>query len=132
MDFAYSVTVNKNTLDIPDVDAVTIRTQTLADFISEQQMDRICLMKIDVETHEVEVLKGMGDYLDRLRPVMIIEVLDEPIAEQLTELLKDKDYFYFNIDDVRGTVRQTTVIEKSDFWNYLVCDKLTAQSLGLI
>ena len=131
-DFAYSVTVNKNTLDSADVDAVTIRTQTIADFIEEQQLEHISLMKIDVETHEVEVLKGMGDYLNRFRPVMIIEVLNESIASELTLLLKDKDYLYFNIDDMRNTIRQTAVIEKSDFWNYLVCDKLTAQSLGLI
>ena len=39
-------------------------------------------MKIDVETHEPAVLKGMGEYLRSFRPTMLIELLNDEVAQQ--------------------------------------------------
>lgn len=132
-DFAYSVTVNQNRLGKNrKVKELTIQTKTLSQFIEENKIQSIDLMKIDVETHEPEVLNGMGKYLKEFQPTMIIEVLDESVAEKINIILKDLDYLYFNIDDKRNTVRQIQKIEKSDYWNLLICNKSTAQELALI
>jgi len=130
-DFAYSVTVNKNTLTV-EADEITIRVKTLRDFISAAKLQSIDLMKIDVESHEPEVLEGMGRYLEAFQPTILIEVLDEVSGKKLTDMFAGMGYLYFNIDDNRGTVRQTTVITKSDNWNYLVCKPDVARRLRII
>lgn len=132
-DFAYSVTVNQNRLNKnTKVKELTIYTKTLKTFIEENKIKSIDLMKIDVETHEPEVLLGMGEYLQLFKPTMIIEVLDNEIANRLNTILENFDYLYFNIDDEKNSIRQVTKIEKSDYWNFLICNKETAIKLKLI
>jgi len=132
-DFAYSVTVNKSLLgdDTPQK-KLEISTVTLHQFVQEYSLTHISLMKIDVETHEPEVLSGFGNYLTEFRPDMIVEVWDKQCAVQLNEIFKGLDYLFFDIDDKNGTVSQKQSIEVSSFWNYLICKKETASKLGLI
>ncbi|MBL7895878.1 MAG: FkbM family methyltransferase [Bacteroidia bacterium] len=131
-DFAYSVSVNKNTFFRKNVIETPIDVKRLSTFIQENNITSIDLIKMDVETHEVHVLNGMGEYLKRFKPTFIIEVLEEEIAEKLNELFKDMGYLYFNIDDKNNSVRQTERITKSDYWNFLVCNEATAKKLNLI
>lgn len=132
-DFAYSVTVNQNRLNSnTEVKELTIKTKTLETFIEENKIKSIDLMKIDVETHEPEVLIGMGKYLKQFKPAMIIEVLNDDIAKRLNAILENLNYLYFNIDDANNSIRQIAKIEKSDYWNLLVCSERTAKKLNLI
>lgn len=132
-DFAYSVTVNQNRLsEKTKVKELTIKTKTLKTFIEENEIKSIDLMKIDVETHEPEVLIGMGEYLKLFQPTMIIEVLNDEIAGRLNIILENLDYLYFNIDDKNNSIRQVAKIEKSDYWNFLICNEKTAEKLNLI
>jgi hypothetical protein len=108
-----------------------IDTITLKDFIEKQGMTKIDLMKIDVETHEPEVLEGMREYLGKFNPVMLIEILNEEVAAKLNKLLAGLDYLYFNIDENNG-VRQVKEVTKSDYYNFLFCKKEAALKLGLI
>ena len=87
-------------------------------------------MKIDVETHEVEVLQGMGKYLDLFRPAMLIEILNDEVGAGVEEMVKDKGYLYFNIDENAG-LKKVDHIYKSDYYNYLLCDADTAKYLDL-
>jgi FkbM family methyltransferase len=128
----YSVTVNKNLNSSSTVvKEFEIDTITLKDFIEAQGLTKIDLMKIDVETHEPEVLEGMHEYLAIFKPVMLIEILNEEVAEKVNKLLEGLNYLYFNIDENRG-IRQTTSITRSDYYNYLICKKEVALKLGLI
>ncbi len=127
----YSVTVNKNMLHQNKGVEREIRTITIADIIEQNKIDKIDVLKIDVETHEVEVLRGMGKYLDIMRPAMLIEILNDEVGEGVQNLLKDKGYLYFNIDELGG-VRQVSSITKSDYYNYLVCNETIAHKLGLL
>lgn len=131
-DFAYSVTVNKNTTKGREVTELEIEVSQLSTFISKNNIHKIDLMKVDVETHEVEVLGGMANYLKEFKPTMIIEVLNEEIAEKLNTIFNGMGYLYFNIDDVKNSIRLTPKITKSDYWNYLLCDENTAKQLKLI
>lgn len=132
-DFAYSVTVNQNALD-PETETqeLTIKAQTLKSIIEECQITSVDLMKLDVETHEPEVLSGMGEYLLKYKPTMIIEVLNDEIAEKLNHLLDGMNYLYFNIDDATNQVRKVDTITKSDYWNFLICNRTKAKQLSLI
>lgn len=129
----YSVTVNKNLLSPQTAcKEIKIKTKRLDSFIEENNITRIDLMKIDVETHEPEVLAGMGKYLKEFRPDMLIEILNEEIAGKVEKLVKDLDYLYFNIDEKNGLTTKTEKIEKSSYFNYLLCKKETASRLNLV
>ncbi len=131
-DHIYSVTVNKN---LHPEGSETIKTEietvTLSSFIGSRNLDRIGLMKIDVETHEPEVLDGMGPFLKRFRPDMLIEVLNDEVAARIEERVKGLGYLYFNIDEEKSITR-TDRITHSDYFNFLLCREDTAKALNLI
>lgn len=129
---ALSVTVNKNLHD-PDRPVIEkeISTITLQQFIEDAGINRVDLIKMDVETHEAEVLEGFGEYLNRFRPSMLIEILNDEVGKKIGDLVAGLDYLYFNIDENKG-IRQVDSISHSDYYNYLLCSKTTAQQLKLI
>lgn len=132
-EFAYSVTVNQDTVaDSKQSRKVLIDVRRLDTLIAEGIVPVPDLIKIDVERHEFEVLTGMIETLSSAKPDFIIEVLDDEQAQKVDSIFEGRGYVYFNIDDVKKSVRQTTTIEKSDYWNYLVCKPETAKLLQLI
>jgi len=42
-----------------------------------------------VETHEPEVLEGMGELLVKYRPILLIEVLSDELGERFKDWLKN-------------------------------------------
>ena len=110
-----------------EIDVITIDK-----FIEENNTGKIDLIKIDVETHEPSVLAGYRNYFSIHRPDFLIEVLSESVAEKLRDFFEGSNYCYFNIDERKGSIRRTVTIEKSDYFNYLVCTKESAKELKLI
>lgn len=132
VDNIYNASVNKNLN--PPTEAVIeheVSTVTLATFIESHNIERIDLMKVDVETHEVEVLEGMGYYLDQMMPTMLIEVLTNEVGERLENLLRGKGYRYFWIDGNCNAVRPAGNLWNGCYGNYLVCTASVARTLGL-
>lgn len=127
-----SVTVNKN-LSAADTKVFEkkIETITLNSFVKNYDIEKIDLIKIDVETHEPEVSEGFSEYLKIFRPVLIIEILNDEIGEKVNKIVAGLDYLYFNIDERKG-IRQTKKITRSDYFNYLLCNEDAANELGLI
>lgn len=130
-DHIYSVTVSKD-LSEENVKTfpVEINTKRLDTFIEEQKIEKIDLIKIDVETHEPQVLEGMGYYIEKFKPSILIEILSDEIGEHVQKLLDGKGYLYYHIDEVNEP-KLVSNITKSDFYNYLVCQKEIAKDLGL-
>lgn len=131
-DFAYSVTVNKKTIFDKKAHELEIEVMRLDSFIEQNNISTIDLIKLDVETHEVEVLNGMGRYLNEFKPTFIIEVLNAEIAEKLALIFEGMDYLYFNIDDKNNSIQKVNRITKSDHWNFLLCNEKIAKELRLI
>lgn len=121
--FAYSVTVNEN-LWVKDKEPfkIDIDTITLKDYIEKNKISKIDLMKIDVETHEPEVMQGFADYFLRFKPVMLIEILSEEIAEKLNPYFNPALFDFYNIDEHSG-VKKVDNLSKSDYYNFLVVPK---------
>lgn len=113
------------------VATLTFQCCTLDSFIKANGIQSIDLIKIDVETHEPQVLAGFVEHLTIFKPSILIEILNEDIGNRIWEMVHPLGYLYFNIDE-RGTVRQTTKIEKSDYYNYLICTELKAKEIGLL
>jgi len=81
----YSSTVNRDPFPNDPSVIKEIELKKLSTFIEENNL-KIDLMKIDTDTHEFEVLEGMGEYLYSMKPSMIIEVLKD--KERIERILK--------------------------------------------
>jgi FkbM family methyltransferase len=128
-----SVAVNKNLLPAgAKASEVRIETITLDSFIRKNNIQKIDLVKIDVETHEPQVLQGFKEHLSYFKPALIIEILTDEIGERVAKLTESLNYMYFNIDDIKGSVREVNTLTRSDYFNYLLCSRETASGLGLI
>jgi FkbM family methyltransferase len=126
----YSISVNRNAYEGKPVSPVTIDTIRLDDFVQARKLEAIDLIKIDVETHEAEVLQGLGRYLREFRPALLVEIREEALAARIAELVAGLDYAYFNIDETAG-VRRMATLGVSDYFNCLICSEETARSIGL-
>lgn len=81
-DHTYSVTVNKNlNPETKNIQISEIQTTTLDDIIEQEKISKIDLIKIDVETHEPEVLEGYKNHLLIHKPTILIEILTEEIGK---------------------------------------------------
>lgn len=105
---------------------------TVADILKNIDRDHVDLLKIDVETHEPAVLRGFADIIRKDRPSMLIEILNEKVASEVSEIIKGLDYVYFNIDDVTWPPPQVASLAKSEHLNFLICKPEVARSIGLI
>ncbi len=131
-DYTCTSSLNKDINGGENVVETKITVERLDTFIEATGLKKIDLMKIDVETHEPQVLEGMGKYLQEFNPAILIEILDDEVGEKVESLVKNNGYVYFNIDEKAGTVRKVASITKSDYWNYLLCSPTTAKELGLV
>lgn len=71
---------------------VECRVARLSTIIAEQRLERIDLLKIDVECSEVEALRGISDeHWPRIRQ-LIVETHDEALLNEVTGVLRAKGY----------------------------------------
>ena len=128
----YSVTVNKNMYDPgTPIKTVNIRTIKLDTLVEEQGLPKIDLIKIDVETHEAEVIEGYLKYISIYKPTILIEILTDEVGQKVEEMISNLNYLYFNIDENNG-IRKVDKILKSDYYNYLLCSSKIAEKLNIL
>jgi FkbM family methyltransferase len=108
---------------------LTVPVSTLSNLIQEEFCKIPDLVKIDVETHELQVIEGFG-YDLALSKAFLIEVLNDEIARGLNIFFANKGFIYFNINDEKNSLRLTDSIQKSDFWNYFICAPEVAKKLS--
>jgi FkbM family methyltransferase len=112
------------------IDQYPVKTQTLKNYIEEYNIENIDLIKLDVELHEYEVLEGFENYLERFKPDMLIEILTDEIAKKIEQLVENKDYLYFSINEQGEAVKKEHLF-KSESFNYLICSAESATHLEL-
>jgi FkbM family methyltransferase len=74
-----------------------VTATSLDRFCEDQQLTDVDLVKIDTEGSEVDVLRGMRRVIERNRPTIICEVLDESPREPIIELLSPYGYRSFSL-----------------------------------
>ena len=127
-----SVTVNKN-IHPPGTSSspVRVKVKTIQSYAEVRQIEKIDLMKIDVETHEAEVLEGMGKLLAYGKPTLLIEILNDEVGSKIESIINGLGYLFLDIDENTG-VYKVDHITKSRYYNYLCCSEPIAKRLGLI
>ena len=126
----YTATLQKVSHDL--LNTVKVKIITLDDLIKVKALDRIDLMKIDVEFHEPEVIKGFS-LISRYHPSILIEILSDDIGRRVQKEIEDfgGGYLYFDIDEQKG-LRNVENIRKSSGMNYLLCTEPVAREMGLL
>jgi FkbM family methyltransferase len=80
-----------------------VKTIKIDDYLSQKSIKKVDLVKIDVEGCEPWVIEGMKETMRNLKPVIMIEVLDERLntvnssKEQLFELFSENNYSAYEI-----------------------------------
>ncbi len=65
---------------------------TLDSFLQERDIGSVDLVKMDVETHEPEVLLGASQLFRRCRPVVFLEILASANIAELDAIRAGVDY----------------------------------------
>jgi len=76
-----------------------IKCVSLDDYIAENDVQSCDLIKIDVETAEVAVLKGASKTIQKFRPVIVCEVIREQVAKEIEALMSQHGYKLFHLED---------------------------------
>lgn len=88
-------------------------------FLRDRNVGRVDLVKIDTESTEPQVLRGMRDCLERDRPTLVCEVLKDRGAEQpLEAVLGPLGYRYYLLTP-DGPVLRDRIEGHPDWLNYL-------------
>lgn len=69
-----TLNVNFNENNESGYEIIKVNTETLDEFVNKKNIHKIDLIKIDVEGHEFELLKGAEKTLKTLSPILIIEI----------------------------------------------------------
>ena len=122
-----STTIGENN---SNVIAKKIDVTTLDSFIANNSIPRIDLVKIDVETFEVEVLEGFQENLKKFQPTLLIEVLNEEVAKGISKIIANINYNFYNISESTG-ITKVDAISKSSSYNYLICTPEVSEKIGI-
>ena len=96
------------------------------------KLNKVDLLKIDVEYHEVEVLEGMRNYIENWKPDMLIEIVDTETASKIDEMISGFGYVIYDINDVNKTIERINKVRRSTGLNILICKKESALAAGLM
>lgn len=78
-----------------DLEKVVVPITTLDHFVAEHKLERVDLVKIDVEKAEPQVLRGMTGVLEKFKPHIICEVLQGSLTDELESVLAPRGYRYY-------------------------------------
>ncbi|MBM3349813.1 MAG: FkbM family methyltransferase [Betaproteobacteria bacterium] len=99
---------------------IEVSTCSLDSYFIRHGISGLHLVKIDVERHEPQVLRGMRYLLQQFRPTLLLEVLDDEVAKRVQDEVDGFGYYYFSINEQLGSLRKVDRIAKSDTLNFLV------------
>lgn len=79
---------------------IKVKIRKLDNVLKELKIEKVDLIKIDVEGFEAEVLKGARKTLKKYHPKIIFEAWNENYLKRVKEILKPFNYKIKKIDDV--------------------------------
>lgn len=111
-------TLNTNFIETNEsgFDLLDVQTNTLDNFCVEEHIKKIDVIKIDVEGHEHEVIKGALQSFEKYKPSLIIEIEQRHHTEDISAIIneiKNIDYSCFYFDSNSFALAELTVDPKS-------------------
>jgi len=78
-----------------ELTSTTVEVVEIDEFVRSHGLERVDLVKIDTETTEAAVIRGMLRTLERDHPAVVCEVLDAGVAQSIEALLAPLGYAFF-------------------------------------
>jgi len=83
---------------------IPVGCRMLDSFFQFNQRRKVCAIKIDVEGHEPNVIRGASNIIENSKPLVIAEFLVEEQKDYLIELMSTFGYSTYHICDDRNLV----------------------------
>ncbi len=85
-------------------------------------IDKLSFIKIDTEGYDKEIVKSIGDLIEKCKPVIVAESFGKNSNEAKMELYQviaqhGYDIFYFEEFDINATVKPIATAEEMTVWN---------------
>ncbi len=129
-DLVYAATLEPHAEESAYSKKYLVNVTTIDQYVSENKISKIDLIKIDVETHEPDVLVGYSEYFAIHKPIILIEVLFDKVGEKIQSFIEQHSqvkYTYFFVHEDLGLQQSDRINRKTDtYFNYLLIpqDKL--------
>lgn len=101
---------------------IVVETRKIDDVLNEKEIRNVNLIKIDVESSEIHVLKGMVETLRNYKPNIIIELGDfeihgVPESKEIITLIREMNYSPYEVRN--GEIVQHAIKERYGYGNLL-------------
>jgi FkbM family methyltransferase len=87
------------------------------------------LIKIDVEGHEVSVVRSLQEYIAQRRPTILLEIIGSENAVAINKMFQGLDYVFISIDEIACRATVVDAMWDNDHQNFLICDRAVAAGL---
>jgi len=117
---SYSASLNSSMLSgNGNLIETVIPTLRMDEFVKDRALDSADLFKIDTEKHEVDVLSGFGDVIERFKPAVLIEILNKTLGGEVEAFFANSNYVFYEIVEGEALRRVESLGVASR--NYLLC-----------
>jgi FkbM family methyltransferase len=121
--FASSIkfSIDKKPISYRNVESLRVDT-----IVESNNIDKVSLVKIDVNGFELEVVKGMKNTIEKCTPDFMIAIADTTEAKYLTDFFNAFGYRFYEISEKSKYLRKTNVITHGISMiglNYLITKK---------
>ena len=109
-----------------------VPTVSLDSYCATHGIERVDLVKIDVERHESAVIRGLRRTLAQSKPTVLVEILDREVGATVAEQLSGAGYHAFEIreEGAEDGIFPAESLGRADR-NYLLCRPDVARRLQL-
>lgn len=121
---------------------ISVKTITLDDYIEKRNPSKVSLVKIDVEGHEMKVILGAKNLLERDRPFLIVEIEQRHHQNDFVrvfDLIEESEYiiYYFNrsslsLEQPFDVNHNFTLPDLNSVHNYVCIPKETSNIVSII
>ncbi len=115
----------KGNYEVVEIEVPIVPFEKIA---SKHSLKNIDLIKIDVEGHELAVLKNMLPWIQKFKPHILIEVIGDENAVELNKLFAPLQYKYISIDEVEIS-KEVNELWDNKHHNFLLTNKETIRFL---
>lgn len=98
----FDTTLGRGEQKVSESGNATIDIIKLDDWVDSNNAPLPTIVKIDVEYHEMEALKGMAQIIERAKPIMMIAVHTDDLHRQVAKLMTESGYSHTVISEDKG------------------------------
>lgn len=101
---------------------IKTKSVTIDSYVELYHLEKIDLIKIDVEGVEHLVIEGIKNTIIKDAPAIIVEISNQSTANAINNIFNSfkHNYLFYEIIDDKGLFHRTTIEKKNDL-NYMLC-----------